>query len=72
MRHRPAPEDRAVAPLEVETLAVHRAAAAAAVGVVVAFVRVPVVPIRCAPAGPNTAGPCSHVTVTVDPSLRAL
>ena len=71
MRHRPAPEDRAVAPLEVETLAVHRAAAAA-VGVVVALVRVPVVPIRCAPAGPHTAGPCSHVTVAVDPSLRSL
>ena len=67
VRHRPAPEGGAVAPPEVEALAVHRAA----VGVV-ALVRVPVVPVGRAPAGPHAAGPCSHVTVAVDPSLRSL
>ena len=71
VRHGPAPEGGAVAPLEVEALAVHHVHGAPAARVA-ALVRVPVVPVGRAPAGPRAAGPRAHVAVAVHPSLGTL
>ena len=72
VRHGPAPEGGAVAPLEVEALAVHRGPAPRVAARVAALVRVPVVPVGRAPAGPRAAGPRAHVAVAVHPSLGTL